>query len=42
MEDDFNIIINSSLFNKDLDEVGWEPEIIDDSDKESEDMFGYK
>ena len=42
MEDDFNMIINGSLFDKDLDEVGWDPEIIDDSDKESENMFGYK
>lgn len=33
--------IDSSLFDNDLDEVGWEPEIIDDSNKEAEDLFGY-
>lgn len=33
--------INSELFDNDLDDIGWEPEIPDDSDKESAELFGY-
>ena len=39
--EDFDLEINSSLFDTDLDEVCWEPEQIDDSDKESAKIFGY-
>lgn len=39
--EDFDLEINSSLFNTDLDEVGWEPEKVDDSDNESAKIFGY-
>lgn len=39
--DDFNNYINSELFNNDLDDIGWEPEQPDDSDKESAELFGY-
>lgn len=42
MNNEYDLEINSSLFNTDLDEVGWEPEVNDDSNKEAEDLFGYK
>lgn len=38
---DTEIEINSSCFSQDLDEVGYEPEEIDDSDEEAKEMFGY-
>lgn len=41
MEDTYDLQINSSLFDTDLDEVGWEPEVIDDSDVQSQIEFGY-
>lgn len=39
--EEFDNIINGELFDKDLDEVGWEPEIEDDSSNEAEEMFGF-
>lgn len=42
MVDEYNIEMNSELFDTDLDEVGWEPEVLDDSDNNSADIFGYK
>lgn len=42
MIEEYDVNIDSSLYDKDLDEVGWEPEVIDDSDKESANKFGYK
>lgn len=41
MEDDITLDIHSETFDKDLDEIGWEPEVIDDSDNESKELFGY-
>lgn len=41
MEDDIIIDIHSETFNKDLDEVGWDPIKIDDSDNELKELFGY-
>lgn len=33
--------INSEVFDKDLDEAGWDPVKIDDSDADAAEMFGY-
>lgn len=41
MEDDYSIEIYSATFEQDFDDVGWEPEIIDDSDEDAAEMFGY-
>ena len=41
METDYSVEINSSIYDRDLDEVGWDPEVIDDSDNESADIFGF-
>ena len=41
MEDTYDLQINSSLFDTDLDEVGWEPEVVDDSDVQSQIEFEY-
>lgn len=41
MNEDYDLEINSSLFDTDLDEVGWEPEVEDDSDVQSQIEFGY-
>lgn len=41
MEDTYDLQINSSLFDTDLDEVGWEPEVVDGSDVQSQIEFGY-
>lgn len=38
--DNNNIDIYSETFDTDFDEIGWDPEIIDDSDSESEELFG--
>lgn len=42
MSEEFDTYINAELFDTDLDEIGWEPEVIDDSDSEAEEMFGIK
>lgn len=34
--------IHSEVFDKDFDEVGWDPEVVDDSDKDMEELFGLK
>ena len=39
--EDYSLEINAGLYDTDLDEIGWEPELIDDSDKDAADMFGY-
>ena len=39
--EDFDLEINSSLFDTDFDEVGWVPEQLDDSDNEFAKIFGY-
>lgn len=39
---DYSINIHQECFDKDFDEVGWEPEVIDDSDKEMAKLFDYK
>ena len=41
MNEDYNLEINSSLFDTDLDDIGWEPEAVNDSDVESQIEFGY-
>lgn len=41
MENDITLDIHSETFDKDLDEVGWDPIKIDDSDNESKELFGY-
>lgn len=41
MNEDYNLEINSSLFDTDLDDIGWEPEVVNDSDIESQIEFGY-
>lgn len=41
MNEDYNLEINSSLFDTDLDDIGWEPEVVNDSDVESQIEFGY-
>lgn len=39
--DDNSINIHGGTFGQDFDDVGWEPDVIDDSDSESADIFGY-
>ena len=39
MNEDYNLEINSSLFDTDLDDIGWEPEVVNDSDIESQIEF---
>lgn len=38
---EYDIEINAELFNDDLDNVGWEPEVVDDSNEEANELFGY-
>lgn len=33
--------IHGETFDTDFDEVGWEPEEVDDSDEEAAELFGY-
>lgn len=43
LPDDFSVEIHSEVFDKDFDDVGWEPEIIDDDiDEDFANMIGYK
>lgn len=42
MIEEYDSTINGELFDKDLDEVGWEPEVQDDSSRDAEERFGYK
>ena len=37
---DNTIDIHSETFDKDFDEVNWDPEIIDDSDEEATELYG--
>lgn len=39
--DDFTTEVNYSVLDKDFDEVAWEPEVIDDSDEEAAEEYGY-
>ena len=44
IEDSMNdntIDIHSETFDKDFDEVGWDPEVIDDSDEEAAELYGF-
>lgn len=42
MEEDIGTVeINSELYQNDLDEVGYEPETIDDSDESYAERFDY-
>lgn len=41
LDDDLSIDIHSEVFDKDFDEVGFEPVEIDDSDEELARTFGY-
>lgn len=41
MEDDYSVDMYVAAFEQDFDDVGWEPEIIDDSDDEAAKIFGY-
>lgn len=40
-DDSYDISIDSSLLSQDLDDVGFEPIEVDDSDEELEEFFGY-
>lgn len=43
VEDNMNdntIDIHSETFDKDFDEVGWDPEVIDDFDEEAVELYG--
>lgn len=42
MVEEYDSTINGELFDKDLDEVGWEPEVQDDSNDDAKKKFGYK
>ena len=42
IEDDNTIDIHSEVFDKDFDEVGWDPEFVDDSDEEAAELYGLK
>ena len=39
--DDDKIEIASECFDKDLDDIQWEPETIDDNSDEMSELFGY-
>ena len=39
---DDGLDIHAEVFDKDFDEVGWDPEVVDDSDKDMEELFGLK
>lgn len=39
--DDYSINIHAEAFDKDFDEIGYDPIKIDDSDAEAAEMFGY-
>lgn len=41
LDDELSIDIHSEVFDKDFDEVGFEPVEIDDSDEELARTFGY-
>ena len=41
MDTEFDLTINAELFDTDLDDVGFDPEIIDDSDDTAAEQFGY-
>ena len=41
LDDEQSINIHSEVFDKDFDEVGFEPVEIDDSDEELAQTFGY-
>lgn len=41
MNEDYDLQINSSLFDTDLDDIGFEPEVVSDADVESQIEFGY-
>lgn len=38
---EYDTEINAELFNDDLDNIGWEPEVVDDSNEEAIEIFGY-
>lgn len=38
---EYDTEINAELFNDDLDNIGWEPELVDDSNEETNELFGY-
>lgn len=38
---DNEIGIHGEVFNKDFDDVAWDPEVVDDSDNEAAELFGY-
>lgn len=40
-EEEFDTVINSELFDSDLDDIGWEPETIEDDFDELESIFEY-
>lgn len=40
-DDDFTTEVNASLLDTDFDEVAWEPEVVDDSDEEAAEEYGY-
>ena len=39
--DDNVIYINDEVFDKDLDDAGWDPVKVDDSDSDAAEMFDY-
>ena len=39
--EDYTLEINSSCFEQDFDEVGYDPIEIDDSDDEAAEIYGY-
>lgn len=41
MDENFDVEINAELFDNDYDNVGFEPEVIDDSDDTAAEQFGY-
>lgn len=39
---DDTIDIHGETFDKDFDDVGWGPEVVDDSDEEAAELYGLK
>lgn len=41
MDNEFDTLMSSELFNQDLDDAGWEPESIEDDFDETQSIYGY-
>lgn len=40
-QDDYSVDIQTEAFEQDFDAIAWEPVVVDDSDEEAKELFGY-